>query len=150
MKNLYVLAVLAVALVVGGAVQAAPAEGPSTAPRPTTGWIQTVALEGPASDGGSSFGILKMGGLGSNEYFRLRVYADLPDGTILPVIVEREVASPDGQDTFTVGTIEIQLGSGQLYLRSDVGYSVQVFPLSGLERVMVEDEGAVFLMADIL
>jgi len=115
------------------AVLALVATVANAGPTPTRGWQKTIKLE--VTKAGVDVNAQALAVIGKKngvEYFGVRVFANLKDGTVLTVMGEDKAGN-----RYMIGTMEIFLTSADLYLESKTNPS-DVFPVLALARVSVD------------
>lgn len=85
--------------------------------------------------------VIKVTGI---EQFKVRLFADVKDGTGFVVLVQRRNPSIGDAKLIPVGKLEIQLGSGMLDLNTKQHVS-KAFPIMGLDRVVIQHKGRTLL-----
>lgn len=78
------------------------------------------------------------------EQFKIRLFADVKDGTGFVVLVQRRDPSIGSAKLIPVGKLEIQLGSGMVNLNTKQHVS-KAFPVMGLDRVVIQLKGRTVL-----
>lgn len=129
----------ALALTLGLAGLPASAQG-SPGAEPGPGIDETIQLEStPYGDSKDAFGMAQITSKDGKETFSVRAFGKFEDGQVMAVKVTRA----DGS-TVLAGAAKFFLGSA--LLRLDNGEGSKVFPVAGLEHVIVEDAAGTLLV----